>query len=70
MWKHATAVERLTLVFGPCLFVALVLGGFAAGVAEWHGMTFGNYMEAVAAGAGLLAVGHGIHHAERSRRGE
>ncbi|MET8310690.1 hypothetical protein [Micromonospora sp. NPDC005173] len=64
----ADLVERLTFLLGPGLFAALVIGGFFAGLAEWHGMTFGDYLQWVAAGAGLLAVGHGIHRAERMRR--
>jgi hypothetical protein len=67
MWRSADLIERLTLVLGPWLFGVLVVGGFFAGVAEWHGMTFGDYIQAVAAGAGLLAVGHGIHRGERRR---
>jgi hypothetical protein len=62
-------VERLTLYFGPWLFAAIVVGGFIAGITEFHGMTFGDYVQAVAAGAGLVAVSHGIHRGERLRRG-
>jgi hypothetical protein len=67
-WRGPDAIERLTFLLGPGLFAVLVVGGFIAGVNEWHGMTFGDYLQGVAAGAGLLAVGHGIHRAERMRR--
>lgn len=67
-WLRQRGVEWLTFALGPCLFALLVFGGFIAGMYEWHGMTFGDYVQAVAAGAGLLAIGHGIHRAERQRR--
>jgi hypothetical protein len=70
MWTRADGIERLTLLLGPWLFAVLVVGGFFAVVTEWHGTTFGDYVQAVAAGAGLLAVGHGIHRSERRRRDE
>ncbi len=69
LWRGASFVERLTLMLGPVLFALLVVGGYIAAVNEWHKMTFGDYLQGVAAGAGLLAVGHGIHRSERLRRG-
>jgi hypothetical protein len=68
--ENPSSIERLTLWFGPVLFLVLAVGGFFAGVAEWHGMSFGDYVQGVAAGAGLLAIGHGIHRAERQRRSQ
>jgi hypothetical protein len=61
-------VEMLTLVLGPCAFAVLVVAGFVAVLADWHGITAGDYIQAVAAGAGLLAVGHGIHRRTREQR--
>jgi hypothetical protein len=34
-------VEWLTCALGPCLSLLLVVGGFFAGVNEWHGMISG-----------------------------
>jgi hypothetical protein len=68
VWEGADAIERATLVLGPGLFAALIVGGFFAGVAEWHRMTFGDYVQAAAGGAGLVAIGHGIHRSVRLRR--
>jgi hypothetical protein len=68
LWRGAGSAERLTLLLGPGLFLLFLVGGLAAVIKEWHGMTFGDYMQGVAAGAGLLAVGHGIHRTERMRR--
>jgi hypothetical protein len=65
-----SSIERLTFLFGPVLFAVLVVGGFAAVIADWHGVTFGDYLQAIAAGAGLVAVGHGIHRSARLQRGD
>ncbi len=65
---RADGVERLTLVLGPALFAIIVVGGFIAAVTEWHGTTFGDYLQAVAAGAGLVAIGHSIHRGSRRSR--
>jgi small ligand-binding sensory domain FIST len=67
-WRGADAPERATLVLGPVLFACIVVGEFFAAITDWHGMTFGDYIQGVAAGAGLLAIGHGIHRHARLRR--
>jgi hypothetical protein len=59
--------EVMEFFLGPCLFLVLVVGGYVAVVKEWHGLTIGDYLGAIGAGSGLLAVGHGIHHASRTR---
>jgi hypothetical protein len=62
-------LEKLTFVLGPCLFLVVAVGGLLAVVFDWDNLALGDYLQAVGAGAGLLAVGHGIHHAARVASG-
>jgi len=66
----ARRLEALTFALGPCLFAVIAVGGLLAVVFKWDGLTLGDYLQAVAAGAGLLAVGHGIHRASRVQSGD
>jgi hypothetical protein len=58
--------STLGFLLGPALFaVILVVGLFALGY-NWDGFKFGDYLQAVCGGAGLLAVSHGVHRAARA----
>ena len=55
--------EIADLPIGHVAFVALALGGLAW--THWGSLQAGEYVGAVAAASGLLAVGHGIRHHRR-----
>jgi hypothetical protein len=58
--------EGVLVLFGPIVFIVLVVGIGAIGVfQQW--LSFADYLGAVGAGAGLLTIGHGIHRVARGR---
>jgi hypothetical protein len=56
-------MDAADLPIGHLAFVLLALGGLAW--TRWGALSPGDYVGAVAAGSGLLAVGHGIRHHRR-----
>lgn len=68
MTTKADPIERFTFVLGPCAFVAIVLVGVAGLIWNWDNLKLADFLAAIAAGAGLLAVGHGLHRMSRMRR--
>jgi hypothetical protein len=56
-------MDAADLPIGHLAFVLLALGGLAW--THWGELSAGDYVGAVAAGSGLLAVGHGIRHHRR-----
>jgi hypothetical protein len=61
-------MERFTFALGPCAFLVIVLVGIAGVIWDLDNLKLGDLLAAIAAGAGLLAVGHGLHRASRMRR--
>ena len=60
-------MERFTFALGPGVFVVIVLVGVAGLIWDWDGLKLADFLAATAAGAGLLAVGHGLHRTSRMR---
>ena len=48
----------------------LVVFGYFVTVEEWHDKTMGSYLQAVAGGAALLAIGHSVHRSARLSRSQ
>jgi hypothetical protein len=60
-------MERFTFLLGPCAFGVIVLLGVGGLVWDWDDLKLADFLAATGAGAGLLAVGHGLHRTSRMR---
>jgi hypothetical protein len=56
-------MDLADLPIGHVAFVLLAVGGLAW--THWGALSPGDYVGAIAAASGLLAVGHGIRHRPR-----
>jgi hypothetical protein len=57
----------LTFPWGVGEFLLFVVAGFIIHFTDEAGLPWSTYIEAMATGTGLLAIGHGVHHAARER---
>ena len=61
-------MEKFTFALGPFAFFVIVVVGFFGLILDWDDLKLADVLAAMAAGAGLLAVGHGLHRSSRMRR--
>jgi hypothetical protein len=62
-----TLAAWLIFFLGPVAFAAISVLRLFAPAHNRDDFKFGDYLQAVAAGAGLLAISHGVHPAARTR---